>query len=57
MKIQTKKTTTTQTESQKWRSLGGLSAQRGRGRMGTKVQGKRSIIGRYKIDKGRLRTV
>ena len=33
--------------------------QRGGGedRMGEKVQGIRSIIGRYKIDRGRLRTV
>ena len=33
--------------------------QRGRrgGRMGEKVQGIRSISGRYKIDRGRLRTV
>ena len=29
----------------------------GAGRMGEKVQGIRSIIGRYKIDRGRLRTV
>ena len=28
-----------------------------RGRMGKKVQGLRSIIGRYKIDRGVLRTV
>ena len=33
-----------------------LSAGRGRGRMGEKVQGIRSINGRYKIDRGRLRT-
>ena len=33
--------------------------QQGRGgrRMGKKVQGIRSIIGRYKIDRGRLRIV
>ena len=29
----------------------------GRRRMGKKVQGLRSIIGRYKIDRGRLRTI
>ena len=29
----------------------------GRGRMGEKIQGLRSIIGRYKINRGRLRTV
>ena len=40
----------TGTESQKWRSLGGLSVGKGRGRMGGKVQRIRSIIGRYKID-------
>ena len=52
---QTKETTRTVTESQKWRSHGGLSA--GRGRMGEKLQGIRSITGRYKIDRGRLRIV
>ena len=30
---------------------------RGRGRMEEEVQGIRSIIGRYKIDRGRLRIV
>ena len=29
----------------------------GRGKVGKKVQGLRSIIGRYKIDRGRLRIV
>ena len=29
----------------------------GRGRMGENIQGIRSIIGRYKIDRGRLRIV
>ena len=52
---QTKQTTRTGSESQKWRSHGGLSA--GRGRMGEKVQGIRSIIGRYKFDRRRLRIV
>ena len=52
---QTKETTRTVTESQKWRSHGGLSA--GRGRMGEKLQGIRSINGRYKIDRGRVRIV
>ena len=37
--------------------FGGLSPGRGEGRMGEKVQGLRSIIGRYKIDMGILRTV
>ena len=50
-------TTRTGTESQKWRSHGGLSVERGRGRMGKKVQGIRSIHGRYKIHRGRLRIV
>ena len=54
---QTKQTTRTGTESQKWRSHGGLSAGRGRGRIGKKVQGIRSINGRYKIDRERLRIV
>ena len=37
-----------------WRVISGGGA---RGRMGTKVQGIRSIIGSYKIDRGRLRIV
>ena len=55
-KKQTKQTSRTRTESQKWRSHGGLSAGRGR-RMGEKVQGIRSINGRYKIDREVLRIV
>ena len=47
-KTKTKQATRTGTESQKWRSLGMLSV--GRGRMGEKEQGIRSIIGRHKID-------
>ena len=47
---QTEQTTRTRTESQKWRSHGGLSA--GRGRMGENVQGIRSINDRYKTDRG-----
>ena len=54
---QTKQTTRTGTESQKWRSHGGRLAGRGKERMGEKVQGKRSINGRYKIDRGRSRIV
>ena len=56
---QTKQTTSTGTEPQKWRSHGGLSVGRGEGRqrMDEKVQGMRSINGRCKIDRGRLRTV
>ena len=51
---QTKQTTRTGTESQKWRSYGGYQQGKGRGREG-KVQGVRSIIGKDKIDRGRLR--
>ena len=40
---ETKQTTRTGTESQKWRSHGGLLVERGR--MGKKVQGIRSIGG------------
>ena len=36
-----------------WRVI----SEKGRGRMGGKVQGIRSINGRCKIDRGRLRTV
>ena len=45
------------TESEKWRSPGGLSAGRGMGEDGEKVQGIRGINGRNKIDRGRLRIV
>ena len=44
-----KQTTRTGTESQKWRSHGELSV--GRGRMWAKVQGIRSINGRFKINR------
>ena len=54
---QTKQTTRTGTESQRWRSHEGLSAGGSRGRMLEKEQGIRSINGRYKIDRGRLRIV
>ena len=48
---QTKQTTRTGTESQKWRSHTRLSVWGGRGgKMGGNVQG--SIISRYKIDRG-----
>ena len=53
---QTKQTTRTGTESHKWRSHGGLSAGKGVGGTGQKVQGIRSINGRCKIERGRLRT-
>ena len=55
MNTETKQTTRTGTESQKWRSHGGLSVGMRGGRKGEKVQGIRSINGRYKIDRGRLR--
>ena len=56
-KTETKQTTRTGTESQKWRSHGGLSAGRRMGEMRGKVQGISSINGRYKTDRGRLRIV
>ena len=54
---QTKQTTRTGTEPQKWRTHGGLSVRRGTGRMGEKLQEIKSITGRYKIDRGKLRIV
>ena len=54
---QTQQTTRTGTDSQKWRLHGGLSAGRGWGKNGEKVQGITSINGKYKIDRGKLRTV
>ena len=54
---QMKLTTRRGTESQKWRSHGGLSAGREGGRVEGRVQGIRNIIGRHKIDRGRLRIV
>ena len=56
-KKQTKQTSRTGTESEIWKSFGGLSAGRGRREDRGKVQGIRSIIGRYVIDGGRLRIV
>ena len=54
MKTKTKQTTRTGTESDKWTSHGGFSVGRGRGKMGRgKVQGRRSIIGRHKVDRER----
>ena len=49
--------TRTRTESQKWKPHGELSVGMGSGRMGEKVQRMRKVIGRYKIDRGRLRIV
>ena len=57
LKKNPKQTTRTGAESQKWRSHGGLSVGKGKGEKGEKVQGIRSIIGRYKVDKGRLRII
>ena len=56
MKTKTKQTRTG-TESEEGTSHGGFSAGRKRGEMEEKVQGIRSINGRYKIDRGRLRIV
>ena len=57
-KTKTKQTTRTGTEPEKWKSHGGFSVSRGRGRMWeAEVQGIRSIIGRHKIDGERLRMV
>ena len=50
MKTKTKQTTRTGTESEKWTSPGGFSVGKGKGGMGEKVQGRKSIIGRHKID-------
>ena len=49
MKTKTKQTTRTGRESEKWASHGGFSVGTGRGRIGGKVQGRRSIISRHKI--------
>ena len=57
MKTKTKQTTRTGTESEKWTSHEGFSVGRGRVEHGEKVQVIRSISGRYKIDRGRLRIV
>ena len=52
-----KQTTRTGTELHKWRSHGGLSVGSEGGEWRGKVQGIRSINGRYKTDRGRLRIV
>ena len=56
---QTKQTTRTGTESQKWKSHGGLSVGRGRewAGEGGKVQRISSIDDRWKIYRGRVRIV
>ena len=53
---QNKQTTRTGTESQRWRSHGGLSVGRGKENEG-KCTENRHINGRYKIHRGRLRIV
>ena len=50
---ETKQATRTGIESQKWGSHGGLSVKGARGENGGKDLGIRSVIGRYKIDRGR----
>ena len=53
MKTKTKQTNRTGTESEKWTSQGGISVGGGEGEgrnRGRKVQGRRSIISRHKID-------
>ena len=51
MKTETKQTTRTGTDSEKWTSHGGISVGRGRGRMGGgTIPGIRIINGRNKID-------
>ena len=57
MKTKIKQTTRTGMESEKWTSHGEFSLGREKRRIGGKVQGIRSINGRYKIDRGRLRIV
>ena len=54
---QTKQTTRTGTEPQKWRSHGGLSIGEWEGREGGKVQRINSINDRWKIDRGKVRIV
>ena len=57
MKTKTKQTTRTGTESENWTSYGGFSVGRGKGVMGGKGTGIRSIIGRHKIDGERSKMV
>ena len=53
MKRKTNQTTKTGIESEKRTSYRGFSVGRGREKIGGKVQGIRSIIGRHKIDRER----
>ena len=57
MKRKTKQTTRTGIESEKWTWHRGLSVGRGSGESRGKLQGIRSINGRFKINRGRLRIV
>ena len=57
LKKQTKQTTRTGTEPQKWRSHGGLSIGEQEGERGRKVQRISIINDRWKIDRGRVRIV
>lgn len=52
---QTKQISRIEINSQKWRSHGGLSAGRGKGENRGKGTGMRSIIGRYRTDRGRTK--
>ena len=54
---QTKQTTRTGTEPQKWKSHGGLSTGEWEGERGGKAQRISSINGRWKVDRGRIRIV
>ena len=56
-KTKTKQTTRTGTESEKRTSHRGISVGRGDVRNGEKVQGRRSIIGRHKIEGERPKMV
>ena len=49
MKTKTKQATRTGTESEKWTSHRGISVGREKGGIGGKVQGKRSMVSRYKV--------
>ena len=55
-KTKTKQTTRTGTESEKWTSHGRYSVGLGEEQQG-KVQGRRSMIGKYKIDGERSKMV
>ena len=57
MKTKTKQTSRMGTESKKWTSHGGFSVGGEGEECGGKVQGKRSIIGRHKIDEERSKMV